>query len=147
MGFHEYVMGLWQDFYDMMNPIRVQLEGREIIEWWEIPVKVARALLDAYSTFESFRADWKWMRLAVPLRGRLLMEQLLWDRGLPWRSLITGFRAIEGDAMEQGVFGPASPPQEEQTPSQPHADDNHAWDTMTMPERLRHGRHGHRWSR
>ena len=140
MPFHEYVMGLWQDFYDMMNPIRTQLEGREIIEWWELPVKLARALLDAYSTFDAFRADWKWMRLAVPLRGRLLMEQLLWDRGLPWRSLITGFRAIEGDAMEQGVFGPASIPTEKnkRLPNGREPDYSFSkWRSMTEAERLR----------
>ena len=121
MAFHEYVAGLWQDFYDFMNPIYAELEGREAGEWWEIPVKLANDVLDAYSSFDAFRDDWKWQRLLTPLQARLLMEQILWDRGLPWRSLITGFRAIEGDAGETGVIGPPLPPTTKQTPSTPHA--------------------------
>ena len=123
MPFHEYVMDLFQDFIDSLSPFAAQAWREEPAKWWTTPVSLANALIDAYSTFEDFRSDWKWMRLLVPLQGRLLTEQLLWDRGLPWRSLITGFRAIEGDAGQTGVSGPALPPTplENQTPSQPHA--------------------------
>lgn len=110
MGFHEFVMGLLYDFIDALSPFAAEAWREEPAKWWRTPVKLANAFIDAYGSFDEFRRDWKWMRLLVPLQGRLLAEQILWDRGLPWRSLITGFRAIEGDAGETGVMGPPSPP-------------------------------------
>ena len=82
----------------------------------------AKRLIERYSAFEDFREHWKWRRLLIPLQLRLVVEQMLWDMGLPWRSLITGFRAIEGDAGQTGVYGPPSQPTGKQTPSKPHAE-------------------------
>lgn len=46
--------------------------------------------------YELFKHQWKLLRLGVGLQARLLVEQILWDKGNPWRELITGFGAIEG---------------------------------------------------
>ena len=111
MAFHEYLAGLWDALIDGLTWLQeegVRQHGATD-PWWMLPVKAANDILDAYNSFDQFAGDWKWMRLAVPLQGRLVMEQLLWDRGLPWRSLITGFRAIEGD-VGHGVSGPPLPP-------------------------------------
>ncbi len=56
-------------------------------------------------SFRDFKTIWKWVRLGLPLQLRLGCEQLLWDTGGEFRTLITGFRAIEGDDGQQGVFG------------------------------------------
>ena len=120
MTFHEFVWGLLIDFVDSLSPFAAMAWRDEPPSIWDVPIRLAHAYLEAYDSFDSFRADWKWQRLLTPLQGRLIIEQILWDRGLPWRSLITGFRAIEGDAGETGVSGPALPP-EEQTPPTPYA--------------------------
>lgn len=112
MAFHEYIMGLWEDLNQMISEWIVEpfyagegglLPGRVI-------ALAAARLLDAYKSFDHFKSDWRWQRLLIPLQVRLFVEQVLWDRGLPWRSLITGFRAIEGAAGETGVVGPPLPP-------------------------------------
>ena len=95
-------------------------------------IDTAKDIILRYSNFEEFREHWKWRRILVPLQLRLVVEQMLWDMGLPWRSLITGFRAIEGDAGDTGVYGPASSistPKLNQTPSKQHAcPDGFYWD-------------------
>lgn len=54
----------------------------------------ATTLLDSYDSPREFMADWKWMRLLIPLQVRLFMEQILWDRAGQWRQLVTGFRPV-----------------------------------------------------
>lgn len=71
----------------------------------ELPITAALVLIDSYGSFKAFRADWKWVRLMLPLQGRLVVEQILWDRGTPWRSLVTGFRAIRDTDGTEGIFG------------------------------------------
>lgn len=53
-----------------------------------------RSWIRSYASPRAFQADWKWMRLMVPLQFRLLVEQVLWDLGGDWRKLVTGFRPI-----------------------------------------------------
>lgn len=47
--------------------------------------------VDEYPAVVDFQADWVRARLFVPLQIRLAMEQLLWERGGGYRSLVTGF--------------------------------------------------------
>ena len=53
-----------------------------------------RRVLGSYDGPSAFQKDWKWARLLVPLQLRLLVEQVLWDKGEGWRKLITGFGPI-----------------------------------------------------
>ena len=48
------------------------------------------AMLDEM-TPEEFQGEWQWARMLVPLQLRLIVEQVLWNRGRPWKDLITGF--------------------------------------------------------
>ncbi len=65
--------------------------------------------------FSAFRSRWAYVRQLIPLQSRLLVEQILWSMGPPWRTLLTGFNPVElGDV---GILVPfkagAAPPQEE----------------------------------
>ncbi len=54
--------------------------------------------------FSAFRSRWAYVRQLIPLQSRLLVEQILWSMGPPWRSLLTGFNPVElGDV---GVLVP-----------------------------------------
>lgn len=63
--------------------------------------------------FSAFRSRWAFVRQLLPLQGRLLVEQILWAMGPPWRSLLTGFNPVEiGDVGILVAFerpGPATP--------------------------------------
>lgn len=61
----------WIDGYEQLNPPRLQVRG--------------------------FRYHWKLLRTWVPLQFRLAVEQVLWEKGGPWRALVTGFGAIDPD--------------------------------------------------
>ncbi len=58
-----------------------------------------------------FRSRWAYVRQLLPLQGRLLIEQILWAMGPPWRTLITGFDPVElgdvGILRPLGGFGGA----------------------------------------
>jgi hypothetical protein len=41
--------------------------------------------------FDKFRRDWICLRVGIALQVRLMVEQLLYERGEPWSSLCTGF--------------------------------------------------------
>lgn len=43
----------------------------------------------------AFKADWRWIRLRVGLQDRLLIEQVLYDKGGFYRTLVSGFRPLE----------------------------------------------------
>jgi hypothetical protein len=47
------------------------------------------------TSFERFRSSWKMGRQLVSLQARLVIEQVLWNQGNPWRSLVTGFKPIQ----------------------------------------------------
>ena len=122
---HEKFNAWWDEVMDYFRPAFdpnttwADVGGLDVVLWG---IDEAKRLIAAYDDFNLFREHWKWRRLLVPLQFRLICEQILWDMGLPWRSLITGFRAIEGAAGQTGVSGPASPyPNLNQTPSKPHA--------------------------
>ncbi len=51
-----------------------------------------------------FRSRWAYVRQLLPLQGRLLIEQVLWAMGPPWRTLLTGFNPVELGAV--GVLEP-----------------------------------------
>ncbi len=59
-------------------------------------VSLLRKALEGYSGPREFEADWKWIRLVVPLQMRLLVEQILWDKRGGWRDLVTGFGPVKG---------------------------------------------------
>jgi len=42
--------------------------------------------------WQEFRQDWPIIRCWIPLQFRLAVEQVLWEKGAPWSSLITGFK-------------------------------------------------------
>jgi hypothetical protein len=42
--------------------------------------------------YVAFRLDWLVARMGIPLQARLLVEQVLWDKGKPWAQLCSGFR-------------------------------------------------------
>lgn len=58
--------------------------------------------IDSYETnekapgegFALFKRHWKLLRLGIGLQVRLLVEQILYDRGEPWSRLCTGFGSI-----------------------------------------------------
>lgn len=53
-----------------------------------------RDILGRYDSALAFQADWKWARMILPLQVRLIVEQVLWDKGGHWRKMVTGFRPI-----------------------------------------------------
>lgn len=59
-------------------------------------VAILRVAIEGYDGPREFEADWKWIRLVVPLQVRLLVEQLLWDKRGGWRDLVTGFGPVKG---------------------------------------------------
>ena len=62
-----------------------------------------RAALSKYSSSKAFQRDWKWARLSVPLQIRLLVEQVLWEKGGDWKKLVTGFGPIKGAEAEPEI--------------------------------------------
>lgn len=55
----------------------------------------ARKWVDGYEKeFAEFRAMWRKVRNAVPLQTRLMVEQILWEKGGTWRGLVSGFKPI-----------------------------------------------------
>ena len=42
--------------------------------------------------FNRFALDWAIYRLGISLQMRLMVEQVLWNKGRPWSTLVTGFR-------------------------------------------------------
>ena len=64
-------------------------EVRKVVAIW-------RKTIESYSGPREFEADWKWLRLMVPLQVRLLVEQILWDKRGGWRDLVTGFGPVKG---------------------------------------------------
>lgn len=147
MAFHEYLAELYDNFlFELQHYLFSvsEVTGSASRVPYTVVLAAANAYLDLYGdNFGLFKGDWKWQRLLTPLQGRLMMEQILWDRGLPWRSLITGFRAIEGDAGETGVVGPPDQP-ETQTPSPPHAQNPYTPGTLNWDRwDFEHRSHGH----
>lgn len=57
-----------------------------------------------YESIAAFKRDWVRARLFVPLQIRLAMEQLLWELGGDYRSLVTGFgpATVPGGAVTSG---------------------------------------------
>lgn len=57
----------------------------------------ARKWVDGYDKaggFAEFRSMWRKVRNAVPLQTRLMVEQILWEKGGTWRGLVSGFKPI-----------------------------------------------------
>ena len=44
--------------------------------------------------YGKFRIDWKKLRLCIDLQTRLMVEQVCYDLGMPWRQVCTGFRPM-----------------------------------------------------
>lgn len=71
----------------MEHRIQMSLELRNLFAAW-IKSYVQRG------DFDGFKAKWKWARTVINLQTRLLVEQVLFDFGNPWKSLVTGFGSI-----------------------------------------------------
>lgn len=94
---------LYQAFPSLVNKNETMSRVRTLYRAlaWEI---------DQYgSDYRAFAADWTLLRVFVPLQVRLATEQLLWQRGEPWRRLVTGFRPVDLGGAEVSAVG-TSPP-------------------------------------
>lgn len=60
----------------------------------------------------AFRARWAFIRQLMSLQGRLLVEQVLWGMGPPYRSLLTGFEPVEISSSWPLNLPPRRPPSE-----------------------------------
>ena len=72
--------------------------GRIRAGWARETARVTNQWISTYPSALNFGADWKWLRLEVPLQTRLFVEQVLWERGGEWRKLVTGFGPIKAGA-------------------------------------------------
>lgn len=63
---------------------------------WKTWIEGYERLNGARIGFAAFRADWKYVRLWIDLQERLLVEQVLYDKGGYYRELVSGFRPIGG---------------------------------------------------
>jgi len=45
-----------------------------------------------------FASNWRWVRMLISLQVRLIIEQILWDRGGDWRKMITGFLPMSSES-------------------------------------------------
>ena len=70
--------------------------SRGVVDEVRKGVGALRKLIEGYQGPREFEADWKWLRLVVPLQLRLLVEQVLWDKRGGWRDLVTGFGPVKG---------------------------------------------------
>lgn len=65
--------------------------------------------------FSAFRSRWAYIRQLMPLQSRLLVEQILYAMGPPWRRLLTGFNPVElGDVGVLVPWKPAAAPSEDE---------------------------------
>ncbi len=88
--------GIW-DFARSLNPSLDPVLGEPDPGWRHLLrglIGDANRILDNYDSVAGFEEDWKWVRIAIPLQVRLIVEQILWDRGGRWRELVTGFKPI-----------------------------------------------------
>lgn len=97
--------------------------------------------------YSAFRSRWAFVRQLLPLQGRLLIEQVLWAMGPPWRTLLTGFNPVElGDV---GILIPFEQDRgltEGELRSKPAARSRASKRQGGQPSvRKRHERHGHHW--
>lgn len=76
----------WHDSKHLIKSMRTV--RKDIVSWMDAYERVWGAELG----FEVWYSDWKAIRLAVGLQFRLLVEQVCYDRGRPWRNAVTGFR-------------------------------------------------------
>lgn len=56
----------------------------------------ARKWVDSYGEqgFAEFRYVWRDARNLVPLQTRLMVEQIVWDKGAHWKGLVSGFKPL-----------------------------------------------------
>jgi len=45
--------------------------------------------------YDCIRQNWTFTRTQISLQLRLLVEQIFYDLGQPWRKLVTGFRPVD----------------------------------------------------
>lgn len=106
----------WNDLHVMMTDLRAAAEGRgtlvrnvkprteDIVALGEEINQRVKKWLDGYVWqhgeeigYYVFWYHWKIIRVWMPLQFRLAVEQVLYDRGYPWRNLVTGFGTIKED--------------------------------------------------
>lgn len=61
---------------------------------WRRWIEGYEALNGARIGRAAFRADWKWIRLWLDLQERLFVEQMLYEKGGFYRTLVTGFKPV-----------------------------------------------------
>ncbi len=81
---------------DDLEGILVQFISKEALRLAKAMARAARKLVNSYRGPRAFEQDWKWLRLAVPLQVRLVVEQVLWDKRGGYRDLVTGFGPVRG---------------------------------------------------
>lgn len=65
--------------------ITVALKVRNLIGSW------LKSYVQRPNGFEDFKRRWKYGRCCIDLQSRLMVEQILFELGNPWRSLVSGF--------------------------------------------------------
>lgn len=74
-----------------------------------VPIKeLCERYVAGYPDYRSFAFEWPWVRTFIPLQARLCVEQLLWSKGWPWRSLITGFKPVDMGGSGESPEGDSS---------------------------------------
>lgn len=96
------------DIWAVMQEINASSPAKTSIHSWLECMEHVNNVLDMIRTwvrgyelafgtnmgYESFRRMWKYGRLAIPLQVRLLVEQVLYEKGRPWSALCTGFQPV-----------------------------------------------------
>lgn len=80
--------------------------GKRNAEMARSTALVTRNWIRSYANPTSFQKDWKWLRLDVDLQTRLFVEQVLWELGGDYRTLVTGFGPVKGVVGKK--LGPAA---------------------------------------
>jgi len=92
-------LGLGPGLDYLYEALKKSLDPR--IELCEEINRMIRDWVESYDTdnapglgYRSFFYHWKIQRTFVPLQVRLAVEQILYDKGEPWRRLVSGFRPL-----------------------------------------------------
>lgn len=91
-------------YHESMNQVvkEATVEAYGVIRTWiEGYVEAERYPGEGWRTFAE---DWRIVRMFVPLQFRLCAEQVLYDKGLPWRTMVSGFRPLKDQASAAQTF-------------------------------------------
>ena len=103
-------MGIWDTITGWVDVPVTAVQSRMLLEllrdqhvaikvfWKEFVDPMQRALLD--SDFDALKYNWRYMRMTIPLRHRLLIEQVMSDLGGRFAQFVTGFNPILATSPE-----------------------------------------------